>query len=134
MTTSSELLSFAEYRFISLATFRKSGVAVATPVWVVRDGDALLVTTPTGTGKLKRLANNTDVEFRPCSRSGKVADGAPVAYATAEVIDTPELRAHNVALLKKKHGVEYAIFTFVEGFFRKNDSRNVTIRLTPREG
>ena len=43
--------------FIELTTFRRSGQGVPTPVWVVHDGGALAVFTPTGTGKLKRIAH-----------------------------------------------------------------------------
>ena len=35
-------------KFASPTTYRRSGVGVPTPVWIARDGDALVVTTPAG--------------------------------------------------------------------------------------
>ena len=63
-------------RFVSLTTFRRSGERVSTPVWVGRDGDALVVTTPQASGKVKRIRNNPRVELCSCSRMGRVKDGA----------------------------------------------------------
>ena len=70
--------TLADEEFISLTTFRKSGVGVPTTVWVGRDGDALLVTTPRGSGKVKRLRRDPRVELSPSSRLGNVDDDAVV--------------------------------------------------------
>jgi uncharacterized protein len=79
------LLSLASERFISLTTFRRSGVAVSTPVWVGRDGDALVVLTPAGSGKVRRLRHDPRVQIRPCGRFGAVADGAVPVDGIAEI-------------------------------------------------
>lgn len=101
-------------RFISLTTFRRSGEPVATPVWVVREGDQLLVLTPSQTGKVKRLRRNSSVQMRPCSRRGAVADTAPTVRGVATVSDDPDLVARVRRLLKKKYGLEYRLFMAVE--------------------
>ncbi|MDT7579905.1 MAG: uncharacterized protein QOK35_1169, partial [Pseudonocardiales bacterium] len=49
------LAEMADEQFVSLSTFRRSGAPVATPVWIARDGDALVVTTIADSGKVKRL-------------------------------------------------------------------------------
>ena len=72
--------------FVSLITFRRTGAPVATPVWIAPDGDALVVTTPVESGKVKRLRRDPRVELRPCSRRGKVADGASMVAAVAEIV------------------------------------------------
>ena len=69
--------TLADEGFISLTTFRNTGVGVPTTVWVGRDGDALLVTTPRGSGKVKRLRRDPRVELSPNSRFGNVDDDAP---------------------------------------------------------
>jgi uncharacterized protein len=43
-------------KYISLATFRKSGVAVYTPVWFGEEDDELDVMTRSDSGKYKRSA------------------------------------------------------------------------------
>ncbi len=68
--------TLADEGFIALTTFRKSGVGVPTTVWVGRDGDALLVTTPRGSGKVKRLRRDPRVQMTPSGRLGKVDDDA----------------------------------------------------------
>src|SRR6476661_10290411 len=90
MTTAPALAALGDEKFVSLTTFRRSGVGVPTPVWIGREGDALVVTTPAGSGKVKRLRNDDRVEIRPCSRRGVVEDGAPKVTAVAELVEGPE--------------------------------------------
>ena len=59
-------------KYISLTTFRKDGTPVATPVWVVRDGDALLVLTQSASGKAKRLRHDPRVLVAVCDARGAV--------------------------------------------------------------
>ena len=62
-------LDLAGEQFVSLTTFRRDGTPVPTPVWIAQDGDApLVVTTPAGTGKVKRLRHDPRVELRTCNR------------------------------------------------------------------
>ena len=53
---------------ISLATFKRDGSRVATPVWVTRDGDHLYVITDPNSGKAKRLRNSARAEVAPAMR------------------------------------------------------------------
>jgi PPOX class probable F420-dependent enzyme len=71
-------------QFIRLTTFRRSGVAVPTPVWFVLDGDALLVTTMDSTGKAKRLRHTPRVTVCVSDRRGNVK--GPEFEATAELL------------------------------------------------
>ena len=64
------------------------------------DGDALVVTTPAGSGKVKRLRHDPRVELRPSTRFGKVADDAPVVRGTAQVLDDELLLSRPDAYLK----------------------------------
>jgi len=115
-------------RFVSLSTFRKTGVAVPTPVWVAKQGDDLLVTTPSGSGKLKRLRNNPAIEARSCSRMGKVVDNAPIVSGVATIEpETPEI----IALFKKKYGFEYPFVLRMERLFGKGPHDRLIIRITP---
>ena len=120
------LLTLGDERFVSLTTFRRTGVPVSTPVWVVREGAALLVTTPSGSGKVKRLRHTDRVELRPCSRSGKVAEGAPTATGSAviEEKDRP-------AVFRAKYGLEYRLFMLVERLLTKGPRDRVLVRIMP---
>jgi hypothetical protein len=59
-------------RYISLATFRKTGVAVYTPVWFAEENGHLFVMTASKMGKSKRIRNNPKVKIAPCTMRGKI--------------------------------------------------------------
>jgi len=105
----SELEALATERFVSLTTFRKSGDRVSTPVWIARDGDNLLVTTPAEAGKVKRLRNSSRIELQPCGRFGKVSGRITEANATIE-----EQTEAFTAIFRKKYSLEYQLFTTFE--------------------
>ena len=57
----------ADEKYVSLATFRRSGDKVATPVWVAPDGDDLFVFSEAKAGKVKRLRNSPRAELAACT-------------------------------------------------------------------
>lgn len=59
-------------RYISLATFRKNGTAVYTPVWFAEENGHLYVMTSGKSGKCKRIRNNPQVKIAPCTMRGKI--------------------------------------------------------------
>lgn len=59
-------------KYISLGTFRKNGVEVATPVWFGEEQDKVYVMTRSDMGKTKRIRNNPRVTVAPCTIRGKV--------------------------------------------------------------
>ena len=126
MTVPSALAEMADHRFVSLTTFRRTGVPVASPVWIARDGDALVVTTIADSGKVKRLRRDPRVELRPCSRRGVVADDAPAVSAVAS-IEAPSDGA--VGALRRKYGLEYRIITTVEKVLRRGNWERVILRI-----
>jgi PPOX class probable F420-dependent enzyme len=101
MVTPHELSALADETYVSLTTFRKSGAGVATPNWIVADGERLLVTTVPISGKVKRIRHSIRVELTPCDMRGFVAEGALSVTATATVLNDEEtLNAVDVALKK----------------------------------
>jgi PPOX class probable F420-dependent enzyme len=59
-------------KYISLGTFRKSGVAVYTPVWFGESNEKLYVKTRNDSGKFKRIRSNPTVKVAPCNVRGKI--------------------------------------------------------------
>jgi PPOX class probable F420-dependent enzyme len=121
----------ADEKFVSLTTFRSNGVGVPTPVWIGRDGDALVVTTPVGSGKVKRLRKNRTVELRPCSRRGSVDDDAPTVTAVAEIVEGDAAMRRLDQVLKPKYSLEYRIVMSIERLLRRGSSQRVMLRITP---
>ena len=133
--TTTALPDLADESFVSLTTFRASGEPVATPVWIGRDalgsGD-LLVLTPSGSGKVKRLRSNAHVEVRPCDRRGRVEEGAPTASAVTEILDDPAQVDGVRDVMRRKYGAEYRIFMLVEALLRRTRHvERVGLRLRP---
>ncbi len=62
----------AGQKYISLTTFRKSGVPVRTPLWFVENDGKLYVMTRNDSGKYKRIRNNPKVLVAPCTMRGTV--------------------------------------------------------------
>jgi len=75
-------------KYISLKTFRKTGEAVATPVWFGEDADKLYVMTRTDMGKTKRIRNNPQVRVAPCTMRGK--ETGPEFFALARILPVEE--------------------------------------------
>ena len=71
-------------RYISLATFRKTGVALYPPIWFAEEGDRLYLMTNSKLGKVKRLRNNARVKIAPCTIRGKIT--GPEFEGTARIL------------------------------------------------
>ena len=76
MTTTSALDLLGAAKYISLTTFRADGSPVATPVWVVRDGETLRVLTDPESGKVRRLRANPHARAAVCDMRGRTKPDA----------------------------------------------------------
>lgn len=80
-------------KYVSLTTFRKTGVGVPTPVWFGEQDDKLYIMTISHSGKVKRIRNNSQVKVAPCTIRGRVT--GPEFTATARLLppeDFPKAR------------------------------------------
>jgi PPOX class probable F420-dependent enzyme len=123
------LAGLADERFVSLTTYRRTGEAVSTPVWIARDGGDLLVTTPKESGKVKRLRNDSRVQLRPCSRTGAVKDDAVAVDAHAVIADDDQSRALLTRVFGGKYRLEYRIFLFIERLGKAGAKQRVLLRI-----
>jgi len=127
-----DLQQFDSEEFVSLETFRTTGVGVKTPIWFAElDGD-LLMWTDVSSGKVKRIRNNEQVMVAPCRRRGEITGEWVAARATID--ETPEAVAHVEALLRRKVGLGFALFRQIDKVRdRRRGGRRVCIRLSFRE-
>jgi PPOX class probable F420-dependent enzyme len=88
-----------EQKYISLTTFRKTGVGVATPVWFGEENNRLYVMTRSDMGKTKRIRNNPQVRLAPCTMRGKVT--GPEFSATARLLPPEDFPRARKTLTKK---------------------------------
>ncbi|MFD4261179.1 PPOX class F420-dependent oxidoreductase [Streptomyces sp. NPDC058534] len=114
-------------KYLLVTTYRKNGTQVATPVWVVRDGDGLGVWTAADSWKVKRVRNRADVLIGPCDVRGRpTGDQVP---GTAEICD-PATTARYRKLLARKYGVLGRLTLFGSRLRRGLDG-TLGIRITP---
>lgn len=114
-------------KYLLVTTYRKNGTQVATPVWVVRDGDALGVWTAADSWKVKRVRNRADVLIGPCDVRGRpTGDQVP---GTAEICDAATTARYR-KLLARKYGVLGRLTLFGSRLRRGLDG-TLGIRITP---
>ena len=94
--------SLAAAPYISLATFRKSGETVATPMWTAGIDACLYMFTTPDAGKVKRLRNSSRVQVAVCNFKGAL-EGEWVPATASFVSDKAEIRAA-LSALRKKYG------------------------------
>ena len=96
--------------YISLATFRRDGRAVATPVWFARSGERLYVFSERAAGKVKRLRNSARARVTACSVRGRVHGEWIDARARVVAESDTERRAY--AALHAKYGWQMKVVDF----------------------
>ncbi len=89
-------------RYVNLATFRKNGREVPTPVWIAREGSKLYVWTNGTSGKVKRVRANGKARLAPCDARGKLrgdwVDGS------ARMLDDPAALQRGLETVIRKYG------------------------------
>jgi PPOX class probable F420-dependent enzyme len=92
------------YRYVSLATFRRNGAEVATPVWFAALGARLYVVTSGDSGKVKRLRNTPRARVAPSNARGRVQGSWQPA--TARLVTEPQMIDRARAALRGKYGLQ----------------------------
>jgi len=109
--------------YLSLATFRKTGVAVATPVWFALAGDRFYVFTEARSGKVKRLRNDPRIRVAACNVRGRV-QGA-WAEGRAHRVDDPAAVETAYTALRRKYGWQMRITDFFSRLTGRYDARAI---------
>ena len=117
---------FTNLKYISLITFRKSGVPVPTPVWLMEDEGVIYVRTDPKSGKAKRLRRIQRVRIAPSDMRGKTLGS--YVEANARFLEGEE--AERIALLiKRKYGKTGAIVDFFNGLRGNHPTAVIEIKL-----
>ncbi|MFE0675692.1 PPOX class F420-dependent oxidoreductase [Streptomyces sp. NPDC058867] len=113
-------------QYLLITSYRKNGTGVPTPVWVVRDGDALGVWTVADSWKVKRIRARADVLVGPCDLRGRPT-GEQVP-ATAEITDQATVARYR-KLIARKYGIVGRL-TLLGSRIRRRTEGTVGIRVT----
>ena len=115
MTGSNAGQTISQEKYVSAATFRKTGAAVATAIWIVSlDGGRVGLLTSSASGKAKRLRNNPSLTLQPSDVKGRVKDGTTPVTGTVELVTSgPDFEAitHKV---RAKYGLMVPIMRLVD--------------------
>ena len=97
-----DIATLDRHRYLALATFRRSGVEVRTPVWFAAVDGKIYVFTAGESGKIKRLRHSSRARVAPADMRGRVrGEWSDVA---ARIVTEPRVvdRAHTA--LRAKYG------------------------------
>ena len=94
---------FDRVSYISLASYRKDGSLVETPVWVAPLAGRLVVFTLRESYKVKRVQRNPAVRVAECDVRGKLL--GPWHDGSCRVVADPEHEKRAYAALRKKYGL-----------------------------
>src|SRR5262252_1930075 len=86
-------------KYISLASYRKNGAAVQTPLWFSEDSGKLYFMTRSDSWKYKRICNNPKVTVAPCTMRGRIV--GPEFEATARLLPPEQWRFAKTLLTRK---------------------------------
>ncbi|MER6572035.1 PPOX class F420-dependent oxidoreductase [Streptomyces sp. NPDC001093] len=116
-------------KYLLVTSHRRNGTPVATPVWVVRDGDTLGVWTAADSFKVKRIRRRADVLVGPCDlRGNPTGDQVP---ATAEITGAATTARYR-DLIARKYGIVGRL-TLLGSRLRRGLDGTVGIRVTLTE-
>ncbi len=108
-------------RYVSLATLRRNGQEVLTPVWLARHNDCYYLFSESRAGKVKRIRANAAVRLAACNSVGEVASDWLEAEARlltdARLVDAAHLA------LREKYGWQMMITDFFSRLFGRDKNR-----------
>jgi PPOX class probable F420-dependent enzyme len=96
--------------YVSLATFRRSGAEVKTPVWIAGAGDRYYVFSAGDAGKIKRIRNDARVRLAACDLRGNVK--SDWMDGRARIIADDAGIAAALAALRRKYGLQMRFTDF----------------------
>ena len=116
--------------YVSLASFRRDGRQVPTPVWVAPDGEDLVVYTNATSGKVKRIRSRGRVRLAACDARGKLRGDWVDASARLRA-DSAALE-RGLAAIRRKYGWQaHLVMLGARLFGRWPDRAVIEIRIGP---
>lgn len=97
--------------YLNLATFKRNGDAVATPMWFVTIDAVVYLFTDGTSYKVKRLRRDNHIRIAPCSVSGKVS--GQWSEGTGELVDDEAIAKRVYTELKRKYGWQMRLLDIV---------------------
>ncbi|GMR22754.1 MAG: PPOX class F420-dependent oxidoreductase [Acidobacteriota bacterium] len=110
-------------RYVNLATLRKDGAEVRTPVWIaVAEGVPVVYTNATS-WKVKRICNDAHVRLSPCTARGDIR--GDWVDATARIVNDDAARDRGLQAFVDKYGWQMRLALFVSRFSGRYNDRTI---------
>ena len=115
--------------YVSLATYRRNGTEVRTPVWIGALADRYYVFSAGDAGKIKRLRHTPRVRLAACDLRGNVK--SEWVDGEARIVSEPAGVTSALQALRQKYGFQMRFTDFfakLTGRFRKRAYIEITLR------
>ncbi len=124
------MTDLATAQYCSLATFRRDGRKVATPVWFAGSGEDFYVFSAGDAGKVKRLRNSSRAEIARCDARGNLRGEWQSAHA--ELVEDKVGIDTALQALRRKYGWQMWLADVGARLTGRYDRRAyIRFRLTP---
>lgn len=100
----------AREAYVSLATYRRDGRKVRTPVWIGQSGAHYYCFSAGQAGKVKRIRANGRARLAACDLRGKIR--GDWIDARARLIEDARLKEEVYAVLRRKYGWQMRLGDF----------------------
>ena len=110
----------ATERYVSLATYRRNGQEVRTPVWLAKFDANYYLFSEGKAGKVKRIRANGRARLAACDLRGRICSGW--LEAQGRIVEEPELIERIYAALRRKYRWQMKIgdfFSKISGRYHK---------------
>jgi PPOX class probable F420-dependent enzyme len=108
-------------QYVSLITFRRSGVGVATPIWIAPAEGKLYAFTDRTSAKMKRLRGTDRIQLAACNVRGMVR--GELTDGRSCKIEDPAVVGRAFAALSRKYGWRFHTANFFSCLFGRIDRR-----------
>lgn len=107
--SSDAVAALSESLCMNVRSFRKDGLPIDTPVWVVAIDGSIAFFTDDRSFKFKRLRRNPRIEVAPCDVWGKVS--APWRAGVCHMVEDPARKQRIFDLIAQKYGIHWTMST-----------------------
>jgi uncharacterized protein len=118
--------------YVSLATFRRNGMEVKTPVWIAENQGRYYVFSAGDAGKVKRIRATSRVRLAACDLRGNVS--SEWIEGDARIVSEPSVLAAALQALRTKYGLQMRFTDFfakLSGRFGKRAYLEITLKTPP---
>lgn len=114
-------MALTDERYLNLATFRRTGAAVETPVWFAALDGKLYVFSAADAGKVKRLRNSPRARVAACDLRGRLR--GDWLDASARIVTDSATIERALAALHAKYGLQMRLADFFSRLTGRIDRR-----------